>query len=105
MIVVFLDYIHLLFDLISICRILCHRPHAWIQEIRSGGGGGGEGLGWWAPDFKKHTQKNINLFHRWLYGPPSRSNWSRGIQLLLEGGVCVSGGGGGGWVGGSYQNF
>ena len=28
----------------------------------------------------------INVFHRGSYGPHSRSNWTRGIQLLLDGG-------------------
>ena len=28
----------------------------------------------------------INLFHNGSSGPPSRSNWTRGVRLLLEGG-------------------
>ena len=35
---------------------------------------------------------NINVFYRGLYGAPSRSNWSRWVQLLLKGGVWVVGG-------------
>ena len=32
--------------------------------------------------------KGINVFHRWPYAPPSRSNWTQGVQLLPEG-VCT----------------
>ena len=31
----------------------------------------------------------INVFHRGSYGPPSRSSWNPGVQLLLEV-VCTS---------------
>ena len=33
----------------------------------------------------------INIFHRGPYEPPFRSNWTQGVQLLLNGGL--------------YQNF
>ena len=26
----------------------------------------------------------INIFHRGSYKPPSRSNWTQGVQLLFE---------------------
>ena len=41
-----------------------------------GGGGGG-------PDNVFFFVKNV--FHREPYGPPSRSNWTQGVQLLFEG--------------------
>ena len=49
--------------------------HARIQKIPSG-----------------VSTKNsfvINVFDRGSYGPPSRSNWTPGVQLLLEGGGGV----------------
>ena len=48
---------------------------------------------------------DINVFHRGLYGPPSRSNWSR--SYFSREVLCVWGGGGGGGGGGVvlYQIF
>ena len=31
----------------------------------------------------------INLFHSGRYGPPSRSNWNRGVQLIASRGESV----------------
>ena len=45
-----------------------------------GGGGGGERV----EVLKTYFVSVINVFHRGLYGPPSRSDWIR-VQLLLEG--------------------
>ena len=46
-------------------------------EITVGGGGGPENI------------FVINISHRGPNGPPSRSNWTKGVQLLLEGSVPV----------------